>query len=431
MNPDPIRIAVAGAGSRGADCYGRALLTMPEAARVVAVAEPRKDRRENMAAAHQIPPENCFETAEEMLAGPRIADALFVCTQDRQHVRHALAGLEKGYDILLEKPISPDLEELQSLVKAQKKSGKTVVVCHVLRYAPFFREIHKIITSGVIGDVVTVRALENVLYWHQAHSFVRGNWRNQEQSSPMLLQKCCHDLDYLVWLTGKKCERVSSFGSLRLFRKECAPEGSAKRCLDGCRIKDHCPYDAEKIYLTNPETGVLAGNTDWPCNVLHLNPNEENIRKAIQEGPYGRCVYHCDNDVVDHQVVNMEMEGGATLNLTMCAFTALGGRNIEVLGTLGEIRGQTEQNEIHLQIFGQPEKVIDITALNNDFSGHAGGDIVLLKQFLGLLRGEKADSSISTLEASVESHLIALAAEESRLQNGKSMEISPLRAWND
>lgn len=424
---EKIRIAIAGLGSRGEDCYGKALLEMRDRAQVVAIAEPRADRRNAAAERHGVASEYCFETAEDLLAQPRLADAILICTQDRQHVAQAEKALQKGYHILMEKPISPDPEELKRIVRVARACDRKVVVCHVLRYTPFFQKIKQVIDSGEIGEVVAIQTLENVQYWHQAHSFVRGNWRSSAQTSPMIMQKCCHDLDYLVWLSGSRCERVSSFGSLKHFRPEEAPAGAATRCTAGCALKESCPYDAEKIYLTNPETGVLAGNTDWPCNVLALNPDEASVRAAIETGPYGRCVYHCDNDVVDHQVVNMLMESGATLTLTMSAFTSVGGRTIAVLGTRGDIRGDMHENRLRIGRFGQPEEVIDVRTLADDFSGHAGGDKRMLEQFLDLINGGKPDGTVTTLEASVESHLAALAAESSRLNGGKPVEIAPMR----
>ena len=424
---EKIRIAIVGAGSRGADCYGQALLEMKDRAQMVAVAEPRADRRNAMADAHGVPEGNRFETGEELLARPKLADAMLICTQDRQHVRQAVAAMRLGYDLLMEKPISPVAEELREIVRVQRETGRKVVVCHVLRYTPFYCKIKQVIDSGAIGEVVAIQALENVQYWHQAHSFVRGNWRNAGLSSPMIMQKCCHDLDYLVWLSGQRCERVTSFGSLKHFRPECAPAGAAMRCTAGCAAKESCPYDAEKIYLTNPNTGVLSGAKGWPCDVLALNPTEESIRAAIETGPYGRCVYHCDNDVVDHQVVDMLMENSSTLTLTMSAFTSVGGRSICVMGTRGDIRGDLEANTIRIGPFGQPAETVDVRTLSDDFSGHAGGDKQLLRQFLDLLSGKEADGNMSTLEASVESHLVALAAEESRLNGGQSIEIAPMR----
>lgn len=427
MSGKIVRIAIAGVGSRGKNAYGLELLNMKDRAKVVAVADIDPERLALAGDAHGVPDEMRFPSAEAMLAMPRLADAMLVCTQDRQHVPHAVAALKKGYDVMMEKPISPKLEDLQEITKVARENGRRVVVCHVLRYTPFFQTIKKTIDSGVLGEIVSIQALENVRYWHQAHSFVRGNWRREEDTNPMILAKCCHDLDYLVWLCGKKCERVSSYGSLMYFKKSNAPEGAALRCTQGCKAKDGCPYDAEKIYLTNKDTGILCGNVEWPIDVLAENPTEEKIRHAIETGPYGRCVFHCDNDVVDHQIVNMQMEGGASLSLTMSAFTSIGGRTIKVMGTLGDLWGDMHENKIRIGVFGKEPQVIDLGKEEKDFAGHGGGDRLLMEQFVDLMQGKKPDGTITTLETSVESHLVALAAEKSRLENGESIEIAPMR----
>lgn len=424
---DKITIAIAGLGSRGRTAYGAILLDMKDRAQVVAIADFDKTRCEIAQKEHNVKSENVFSSVEEMLSKEKLADAVLICTQDRDHVRHALMALDKGYDILLEKPVSPDLNELKSLVKKSKETGRKVLVCHVLRYTPFFQTIKKAIDSGRIGKVATVQALENVRYWHQAHSFVRGNWRRKDETSPMILAKCCHDLDYLIWLCGSKCKSVSSYGSLSYFKAECAPEGAALRCLDGCKAKANCPYDAEKIYLTNKDTGVLHGNVEWPVDVLSENPTEETIRAAIEKGPYGRCVFHCDNDVVDNQIVAMEMESGATVTLTMSAFTSIGGRTIKVMGTLGDIQGDMHDNIIKITEFGKESEIIDLGREEKDFAGHGGGDQMLIEEFVSLLEGGKVNNTVTTLEVSVESHLVALAAEESRLEGGTPQLIAPLR----
>jgi len=427
MSGKIVRIAIAGVGSRGKNAYGLELLNMKDRAKVVAVADIDLERLSLAGDAHDVPMDMRFPSAEAMLAMPKLADAMLICTQDRQHVPHAVAALKKGYDVMLEKPISPRLEDLQEITKVARENGRRVVVCHVLRYTPFFQTIKKAIDSGVLGDVVSIQALENVRYWHQAHSFVRGNWRREEDTSPMILAKCCHDLDYLVWLCGRKCERVSSYGSLMYFKESNAPEGAALRCTQGCKAKESCPYDAEKIYLTNKDTGILCGNVEWPIDVLAENPTEEKIRHAIETGPYGRCVFHCDNDVVDHQIVNMQMEGGASLSLTMSAFTSIGGRTIKVMGTLGDLWGDMHENKIRIGVFGKEPQIIDLGKEKKDFAGHGGGDRLLMEQFIDLMQGKEPDGTITTLETSVESHLVALAAEKSRLGNGESIEIAPMR----
>lgn len=427
MSGKIVRIAIAGVGSRGKNAYGLELLNMKDRAKVVAVADIDPERLALAGDAHGVPKEMRFSSAEAMLAMPKLADAMLVCTQDRQHVPHAVEALKKGYDVMMEKPISPKLKDLQEITRVARENGRRVVVCHVLRYTPFFQTIKKTIDSGALGEVVSIQALENVRYWHQAHSFVRGNWRREEDTSPMILAKCCHDLDYLVWLCGRKCERVSSYGSLMYFKESNAPEGAALRCTQGCKAKDGCPYDAEKIYLTNKDTGILCGNVEWPVDVLAENPTEEKIRHAIETGPYGRCVFHCDNDVVDHQIVNMQMEGGASLSLTMSAFTSIGGRTIKVMGTLGDLWGDMHENRIRIGVFGKEPQVIDLGKEEKDFAGHGGGDRLLMEQFVDLLQGKEPDGTVTTLETSVESHLVALAAEKSRLENGESIEIAPMR----
>ncbi len=421
------KLVIIGLGSRGKNAYGTELLTLQDRAEVVAVADPNEERLKIGGDEHGVPAERRFRSAEELLAQPKLADAALICTQDRQHVRHAVAALRKGYDVLMEKPVSPLLSELQEIVRVAREEKRRVVVCHVLRYTPFFHLIKETVDSGRLGRIVNIQALENVRYWHQAHSFVRGNWRRSEDTSPMILAKCCHDLDYLIWLCGSRCEKVSSFGSLVHFRPENAPEGAAKRCLDGCKAKETCPYDAEKIYIYNKDTGVLDGNKDWPVDILSENPTEETIREAIRTGPYGRCVYACDNDVVDNQIVNMQMENGAALSLMMCAFTSIGGRTIKVMGTMGDLWGDMNRNIIRICEFGKEPEIIDLGKPKNDFNDHGGGDRGLILSFLDYLEGKAADSTITTLETSIESHLAALAAEESRLKGGMPVEIAPLR----
>ena len=418
-----VTVAVVGLGGRGG-VYSECQELYSGEMEIVAAADIVPEKVEKWAKKYNIPKERCFSSAEELLKEDRLADVMFICTQDQQHVGHAIPALEKGYHLLLEKPISPDPAECKRLAEIANRYNRHVVVCHVLRYTPFYQKIKEIIDSGVIGDIVSIQAIENVAYWHQAHSFVRGNWRNSNTTSPMILQKCCHDMDIFVWLSGKKCKRVSSFGSLTLFREDRAPEGSTLRCVDGCKVKDSCPFDAEKIYVTNEKTGILHENSGWPCDILALEPSEETIREALKTGPYGRCVYHCDNNVVDHQVVNLEMEDGSTINFTMCAFTNKTGRAIKVMGTLGDIEANNDDNIIDVCKFGGEHEIIDVNKLATNFSGHGGGDVRLVKDILNLVRNESAPgSALTSIDKSTQSHYISLAAEESRLHNGQMIDM--------
>jgi len=425
----PVRVAICGLGNRGKDTYAAISEMMGGRMEIAAIAEPIEEKRAYVRARYGVPAEMCFETGEEMFEKERLADVALICTQDAMHVRHAVAALERGYHLLLEKPIAVRMEDVRLIEETAKAHGRSVVVCHVLRYAPFFEQIKCVMDSGEIGDVVCIQALENVGYWHQAHSFVRGNWRKESESTFMLLAKCCHDLDYLVWLTGQRCARVSSFGSLKHFRRECAPEGAAMRCTAGCAAKESCPYDAEKIYLTNEKTGILHGNADWPCSVLAQEPTEEKIRAAIEDGPYGRCVYHCDNDVVDSQIVNLEMENGVMCQLMMSAFCEHGGRSIRVLGTRGCIEGDMEHNVLRIRPFGQAERIIDVGLLTRDLAGHGGGDARMIDELLKM-HGETGTPTkrMTTLSASSESHYIAFAAEQSRKNGGMAVELKDIRA---
>ena len=334
-------------------------------------------------------------------------------------------ALQQGYDVMMEKPISPVSEACLALLAKAQETGKKVVVCHVLRYAPFYRKVKEVLSSGMLGELQSVFACEDVGYWHQAHSFVRGNWRSSEETSPMLLAKCCHDMDLMVWLTGRRCKKVSSFGSLGHFTPEHAPEGAALRCLDGCKAKETCPYDCEKIYLTNKGTGILQGNTGWPANVVAVNPTEENIYAALREGPYGRCVYHCDNNVVDHQVVNLEMDGGLTVSFSMSAFND-GGRYAKFMGTHGYMIADLTENTVKVMPFGKEPEVFDFNHVKEAMVGHAGGDAVLLMDFTEFLQGASPEG-ITSLDASMESHFICFAAEESRLNGGMPVELTKYR----
>ena len=423
-----VTVAIAGLGSRGLDCYAQVAKLLPEKMEITAVADIRPERVEEAKRQFGISAERCYTSAEEMLQQPRLAEVMFICTQDRQHVGHGVPALKKGYHLLLEKPVSPDLEECREIVRVAHECNRHVVVCHVLRYTPFYSKLKEIVDSGVIGDIVSIQAIENVGYWHQAHSFVRGNWSNSDKSSPMILQKCCHDMDILLWLTGKRCKSVSSYGSNHLFRPEMAPEGAALRCLDGCKAKEGCPFDAKKIYLDDPQIGVRNGRTGWPANVVATNPTEQSITEALKTGPYGRCVYHCDNNVVDHQVVNLLLEDGATVNFTMCGFTSKGHRFTKIMGTKGDIEANMGTNIIDVGVFGKPHELIDVSKLAKDFSGHGGGDNRMVEELLDLVAGGKpAGTALTSIDHSLESHYVALAAEKSRLENGKVIEISDIR----
>lgn len=397
---------VLGAGSRGC-AYADYSLNHPEELEIVGVAEPDEERRKLFAEKYRVPKEQCYCEWTEILTQPKMADAAFVCTLDYMHTEPAVAALQKGYHVLLEKPMSNTPEECIAIEKAAEESGKVMSICHVLRYTSFYGTLKKLIEDGSVGEVITIDQVENVGYWHQAHSFVRGNWRRSDQTSPMILQKSCHDLDIITWLIDRSCTWVSSFGGLRHFTAEHTPKGAPENCMKGCPHSETCPFYAPKIYLT--------GCTNWPVNVLTTDLTPEGITKALENGPYGRCVYHCDNNVVDHQVVNMEYEGGITASFTMTAFTSEITRQLKIMGTRGEITADMEKKVIRLHRFGEEEMMVPIAEGAGDEFGHGGGDYGLVKNFISLMNGE-GDNRTSA-KVSLQSHLMCFAAERSRLEH--------------
>ncbi|WP_105616223.1 Gfo/Idh/MocA family protein [Vallitalea okinawensis] len=419
-----VTVAVAGFGLRAQD-YTAYQFNTPNKMKVVAISDIDENRLNSAAEKFNISNEYCFSSAEVMLEQPRLADAMFITTQDRQHVPQAIKALEKGYHILLEKPISPTLQDCLLLQRKAHKYDRIVTVCHVMRYTNFYQEIKKAIDSGIIGDVKSLLAVENVGYFHHAHSFVRGNWRRSDETSPMILAKSCHDLDLIQWLIGAKCIHLSSFGNLSHFNAENAPAGSVDRCLDGCHSKEKCPYDAEKIYVLDKVTGIKNGIWKWPCNAVVNNPTVDSIYEALKKGPYGRCVYKCDNNVVDHQVVIMEFDNGTTANFTMSAFTVSDGRQIKIMGTLGEIIGDIDTSKVRITPFGKKSRQIDIQSITGSIDSHAGGDHQIVDRFINTLSCNTITmDTLTSIDASVHSHVMALAAEHSRLNNGLSINLN-------
>ena len=402
-----VSLALIGAGDRGMNSYAPYVYNKPHEAGFTAVAEPNEQRRESFRQQYAINEANCFTDYKDLFDRPKLADAVLICTQDRMHMEATMMALEKGYHVMLEKPMSVDPVECIQMGEAAEKHGKVLLICHVLRYTPFFATIKELLDKGAIGRLISIQHNENVGYWHQAHSYVRGNWRKSGEASPMILAKSCHDLDILLWLAGSDCKKLSSFGDLTHFKSENAPEGAPKMCLQGCPSESECPYYAPKIYMTQ--------NTGWPVSVITSDLSTEGRLKALREGPYGRCVYHCDNDVVDHQVVNMEFENEVTAVFTMCAFTNEMGRTIKLMGTKGEIRGHMEKNQIELIKFGSSKKTTIDLNIGVDIHGHGGGDEILFRDFINSVR-EGRTNTLTSAKNSVQSHLMAFASEKSRIE---------------
>ncbi|AEV88575.1 oxidoreductase [Actinoplanes sp. SE50] len=407
---ESVSVAVVGAGSRGG-MYARVAADSGRA-RVVAVAEPDDERRERFAAEFGLPADRVHRDWTGLLAGPRVADAVIVATQDRLHEAPAVALLGHGYDVLLEKPMAPSEASARRIADAALASGRIFGVCHVLRYTPYTAMIRELIRDGALGDVINVQHLEPVGWWHQAHAYVRGNWRSEAGSGPMLLTKACHDVDWIMHVVGDGVARVSSFGGLAHFRPDRQPAGAADRCVD-CAVERECPYSAKRLYL-----GCLGDpkTERWPLGPVTSDATEAGVLHALRTGPYGRCVYRCDNDVVDHQVVNFEFAGGATATLTMTAFSPSDGyRRTRIFGSHGSLEG--DGRTLTLTDFRDgSERVIPVPAGAGGTAagGHGGGDAGLVAAFLTAVRTRDESYLGSGAAASLDSHRVVWAAERAR-----------------
>jgi predicted dehydrogenase len=407
---EKITVALIGAGGRGRKYVS---LMDREKYQVVAVAEPIPDRRERVRMWHNIPEDMCFETYEDLLKEPRLASCAVIATPDSLHHDPAMKAIEKGYNLLLEKPVAPSYKDCVEIANFAKEKGVKILVCHVLRYTKFYGKIKEMIKSGAVGKVISIHYNECVGHIHQSHSYVRGNWGNSERSSNMLLSKCCHDIDILQWLMDEKCVNVHSFGSLSYFKKENAPEGAPEYCYEGCPHREECFYDATKIY-SGSYPGWYAGHA------LQLDcPTAEDYEQLLKTTQYGKCVFRCDNDVVDHQVVNLEFESGALISFNMCAFNE-GGRYIRVMGTKGELYGDIHTNSLDYFDFRTgTHTIIKPNELNLDdsiTSGHGGGDGGIVEVLYEYLAHDYDGDMLSEIDVSVRNHLIVFAAEKSRLE---------------
>ncbi len=431
-------LVLVGAGLRGAKAYGAAALRHPGEARFVAVVEPNPARRLPFAEAHGIEPARAFERLDDLLAAGPLAEGAVVATPDRQHAGPAVACLEAGYHTLVEKPMAPTPQECVAMIEAAARHRRHFQVCHVLRHTAFWQTLHDVVTSGRLGDVVSVEHRENVAYWHMAHSYVRGAYGNVGRSTPMVLAKCCHDLDQLVWNLPSPVARLSSAGSLVHFRADRAPEGAAARCTDGCAAEAACQYSALHVYLGAPEEGgrwrpetpftwmPLTDHGDWDPAAGGLTETTDERLAALRTGPFGRCVYSLDNDAVDNQVVWMELEGGGTATLIFHGHAHDDQRTLRYDGTLATLRGRFgDFSGAELTIHHHRGGAVEEVPIPATRGLHGGGDAGVLRNFCATLRGEEAIRTDG--REALESHLLGFAAEEAR-HSGTVVDVAAYRA---
>lgn len=413
----PVTVILVGAGHRS-EWYGKYALEHPDLMKVVGVADPNPIRREAFRKMFGFPEENCFRDAQELSEKGKIADAVINGTMDNLHVSTSIPLMKAGYDILLEKPFALSIEEMWELYRVQKETGRKMMICHVLRYSPFYQAIQKEIKDGVLGEIISVEASEYVSYHHMATCYVRGKWNSFEKcQSGMLLAKSCHDLDIIMWMMGKAPKMISSFGSLFMFRPENAPADSGTRCMTDCPYVDSCDYSAKSMYIDHPER--------WRFYVWTELEGKENVtiddKIALIKGesPFGRCVYKCDNDVCDHQTISILFEDGTTGSFNMISGSGKDERKLHIVGTRAEIYGSFEDGEYYLRTIDtrpgcecRTEKKNPLLGL--DTRGHGGGDQRLVEDFVKYVKGEATTPSLTSLEDSIYGHQAVFLAEESR-----------------
>ena len=407
----PVTVMIIGAGGRGRT-YARYAEKFPQSMKVVGVADLNPHRRKEMAKKHNIPAENQFGHFNDALSKAKLADAVVIATPDNLHYEPCMKALELGYDVLLEKPVAPTEKECRAILKQAHKYNRIVAVCHVLRYAPYFVALKQVLESGAIGDIVSVQHMEPIQYAHMAHSYVRGNWPLADKTTPIILAKSCHDLDIMRWLIDKPCESIAAEGSLYLFRPENAPKGATERCTDGCPHEAECPYSAIDIYERRKRH---LGVFDLPRKDPAL------IREKLKTTNYGRCVFRCNNDQCDHYVAILKFKDGVTASFTMDAFTPWGGRRTRIMGTKGFIEGDMTTFTFydfrtgHKSVWDQ--KVSEVAEYKG--SGHGGGDHLLVRDFVRAVSAQDEKLLSSTIDVSIESHVMGFMAEKSRKSNKK------------
>ena len=423
-----ISVVLVGAGNR-ANVYAKLALKEPEKMKVVGVVDPDPLRIKAAVDLYNIPEENCFSCVDEFVKRDKFADAVINGTMDDIHVETSIPVLKKGYDMLLEKPFAVNEDELRRLVNVANEEGRKVLICHVLRYTPFYSAIKKHVMNGEIGDIISIEMCEHVSYHHMAVSYVRGKWRSEKVChAPMLLAKSCHDVDLMMWMMNHtKPRSVVSFGSDFQFVPEKKPEGAGSRCMVDCPYVKECRFSSETNYIDHPRRW---SQYTWTCLEAEGGreaPHERKVESMKTDNPYGKCVWDCERDGnVDHQAVIINFANGATGTFSMVGGTAIPERNIHIVGTLGEIKGTFETSKYTIKMADAnsdtahtvTEYDLNITGdMTGAHSGHGGGDIRLSRDFVNYLNGEEPSISCTEINDSTVSHLVVFKAEKSR-KNG-------------
>lgn len=405
----PVTVITIGAGARG-NIYSDYALKFPNRMNIVGVVEPKPIRNQRFAKRHNINKNNCFESWADVFKRPKFADAVIISTPDNLHYAPCMEALEMGYDVLIEKPVSPTEEECRKILAKSKETKRIVAVCHVLRYAPYFIELKNLIASGAIGELISINHFEPIEHVHMTHSYVRGNWHDSKKTTPIILAKSCHDMDILRWLINKPFKSIASYGDLKWFKKENAPEGSTNRCIEDCKVVESCPYSAMKIYN---KKGIWNYVFDFPEDE---SKHDDFFIEQLKTTDYGRCVYRMDNDQPDHYVTSMVFEEGVTANFSMEAFTSYHGRQTRIMGAMGDIVGDMETFTLTDFRTGKVTVKNIIVEDSEQYVSHGGGDSALVADWVRAVSEQDPSILSSTLDVSIESHVMCFLSEKSRLE---------------
>lgn len=434
MENRPITAIIVGAGHRSF-VYSELAKTNPEMLKIVGVADPNPIRRKKAMDYFGFKEDMCFENAEELAKKGKLADTVINGTMDEQHLETAVPLLDAGYDMLLEKPFAPNEEEMRQIVDCAKKNNSKVMICHVLRYTPFYYAIKERIVNGEIGDIINIQTTEHVSYHHLSTSYIRGKWANSDKChTSMLLAKCCHDLDIIMWMMSEtKPKQISSFGGKFQFKPENAPKEAGTICMKDCPLVDTCVYSTKRLYIDHPDRWAF-----YVWDALEGKKNvtiEDKIALMKSDSPYARCIYKCDNNVVDHQSVLINFESGATGTHNMVGGSAEPRREIHIIGTKGEIFGNFEESKFTvLKIDPSPDahneecdvEEVDLRVTGDmvgAYGGHGGGDERLAADFVKFIRGEKPSLACTSIFDSVAGHLSVYLADKSRENGGMPMDV--------
>ncbi len=416
-----LKIVIIGCGARGKETYGRYAMKDGSGLSIVAICDNSPIRLEEAKMEFNLSDDVCFLNYNDLYALGKIADCAVIANYDQEHFDATMKAIELGYDILLEKPISNDLQECVKIRDFANQKNVKVVVCHVMRYTSYYMYLKKLLKEKVIGDLIAIEQTEDVAYWHMAHAFVRGNFRNCKTTSPMILQKCCHDFDLIMYLTEEKPISLTSVGGLRYFNEKHSPKSACNYCID---CKEKCVFNAVNFYLDFYDS-LVKSNSDtnvWPLAQVVESPTREKLLSALKNSNWGKCVFKSDNNVVDHQFTTIKLEKGTIATLTMIGFSNDGGRQTHCYGTNGEIYLDEQRRTIEISIFGQKREVVHFDELSNDFSGHGGGDNEMMREFVEYLNSSSKEMT-SSINLSVDSHILAFASEYSRLNNSVCVDV--------